>query len=176
MNHNNKKWVEITKTILLAVLTYLIVINTVSITKVSGHSMIPTLKDNSFIFVNKAIYKFKKPQIGDIVVIKHNNYYLVKRIVALDNDSIEIKDGFVLVNDTPLIEIYPVGKPENMNKIVVPKNHVFLLGDNREAGESFDSRNPKLGPVEMSSIIGKVEFSIFPFYKIMYPLSKVSSR
>lgn len=176
MNNSNKNWVEFIKTIFLAVLVYIVTTNTISISKVMGNSMVPTLKSNSYLFVNKALYKFKKPKIGDIVIIKHNDTYLVKRIVALENNSIEIKNGTILVNDTPLIEVYAFGKPDDMKKVIVPKNSVFLMGDNRESGESFDSRNPKLGPVKMSSIIGKVEFSILPFYKIMYPLSKVPPK
>ncbi|WDC84800.1 signal peptidase I [Caloramator sp. mosi_1] len=171
MVQTNKKVIDNIKTIIIAILAYFIVSNTVSISKVYGNSMIPTIKNNSYLFINKAVYKFKKPKIGDVVIVKYKNSYLVKRIIALENDSIEINNGVVYVNEKPLLEVYSVGRPENMKRTVVPKNHLFLIGDNRENGESFDSRNPKLGPVNKDLVVGKVVFSIYPFYKIMYPLN-----
>lgn len=159
------------KDILIYVLIYFLIINSIGLTKVVGNSMLPTLKDGSFLLVNKIASYIKKPKVGDIVIIKMNGYNIVKRVVATEGDRIKIENGTVYVNGMPLLEVYCLGKPLDMKEIVVKKERVFVLGDNREIGESLDSRDPKVGQIPVSKIVGYPVMSIFPFYRLSKPLN-----
>ncbi|MFO1442845.1 signal peptidase I [Bacillus sp. Bva_UNVM-123] len=87
----------------------------------------------------------------------------IKRIIGEEGDILEYKDGKVYRNGEALIEDYikdDMAFP--FEKITVPKNHVFVMGDNRNG--SRDSR--EIGAVPIDNIVGKVLFRIYPFDKI----------
>lgn len=128
---------------------------------VSGSSMSPTLRDGDFLIVNKISYVFGDAKKGDIVVFPHNDSYYIKRVVATEGDTVKISDGQLYIN----------GKPENAEylskevrtagdiDIVVKKDRVFVLGDNRS--NSLDSRY--FGTVEKDILVGKVILRVYPF-------------
>lgn len=151
---------------------YVLITNTIGLTKVSGLSMSPTLKDNSLILINKFSVHFGKPEYGDVAIINEQGkgYEIIKRVLALPGDKIFIKDGVVYVNNSPVPEVYSQGKSEDMKEQVVPEGSVFVIGDNREPGESLDSRDPNVGPQLISDIKGYAVVSLFPAYKISKPL------
>lgn len=123
--------------------------------KVVGAAMLPTLKDGDKIFVDK---KFDKLERGDIVIFYFPDdpkMSYIKRIVALPNDVIEINEGNVVINGTPLAEPYVDPKlnlaQRSLEKTTLPADYYFVMGDNRD--NSADSRF--WGPLHRKFIYGK---------------------
>lgn len=137
-------------------------------TKVSGHSMDPTLNDGDFLVINKFIYNFVKPAQGDIIVFPHNGdkkEIFIKRIIGLPGDSIELKKGKVYINGAELKEDYLDSVNQTLGNIqypfTVPESEYFVMGDNRN--NSFDSRYVEVGTVPIKDIIGKASIRLWPF-------------
>lgn len=147
--------------------------NSIGITKVSGLSMYPTFEDGNIILEEKISKFFSSPELGDVVIINKDvqGYKIVKRVIGVEGDTIEIKNGYVLVNGEGLLEIMTEGTSNDMPVTTVPKNHLFVMGDNRAPGESIDSRDPSVGPIAISNLDGRVLFSIKPFLSIPKPLN-----
>ena len=135
---------------------------------VQQSSMEDTLYEGQRLIEEKITYRYSLPKRGDIVIIRGKEYpdRLVKRVIGLPGEKIDIKDGSVYVNDAKLAEDYAVGITENTGKLklpfLVPEDHVFVLGDNREI--SLDSR--QLGAISLSSIEGKVILRIWPLNRL----------
>ena len=129
---------------------------------IPSESMQPTLNIGDGIIVNRLSYLSSDPERGDIVVFDSDEYgeYLIKRIIGLPGDKIDIKEGCVYVNGCKLIEEYACGETTpSLNRVThyeVPENSVFLLGDNRD--NSADSRWWTDPYVEYGDIVGKAVF------------------
>ena len=85
---------------------------TVGTFKVYGTSMLPGIEQGDYILVSKANYFFNEPQRGSIIVFhspRDTNTDLIKRIIAVPGDTVEIKNNTVFVNDIPLVEPYTLG-------------------------------------------------------------------
>lgn len=130
---------------------------------IPSESMDPTLKVGDGVIVNRLSYVNDGPERGDVVVFtskEYDNEYLIKRVIGLPGDTIEIKDGSCYVNGCRLVESYAAGtteiSPNNREFFVVPDGEYFLLGDNREA--SADSRWWNDPYIEGSDIVGKAVF------------------
>ncbi len=116
--------------------------------KIPSGSMRPTLIEGDRILVNKFIYRFRIPTRGDIVVFHYpddTRRPFIKRLVALGGDTVEIRDGHILINGQPQDGVFstihyynqgPFGQPGT--PITVPDGQYFVLGDN--SGSSHDSR------------------------------------
>ncbi|WP_069650827.1 signal peptidase I [Caloranaerobacter ferrireducens] len=161
-----KSWIKsIIHAIVIAVIIKIFFLQTVI---VIGVSMNPTLNENDRLLVNKAIYLVKEPKRGDIVTInapdKQGKIY-IKRVIGLENETLEIKNGKIYINGEILKEPYLQGNINTNSKYKskwrIPKNYVFVIGDNRQ--NSNDSRN--FGPVKIKRIQGKAFFRFFPFGK-----------
>jgi signal peptidase I len=137
---------------------------------VSGHSMDHTLHDFDRVLVNKLSYDLHDPRRGDIVVLEEaqglTQRDLIKRVIALPGETIEITNCVVLIDGKVLIEPYldpTVVTPNNCGgdvvKTTVTPHHVFVMGDNRPG--SGDSRGP-LGQVDYSQIVGRAFVVIWP--------------
>ncbi len=138
---------------------------TVGSFKVYGSSMLPGIEQGDYILVSKAAYFFNEPQHGDIIVLhspQDPNTDLIKRIIALPGDTVEIKDNTVFVNDTPLVEPY-ISEPPHylMLSEEIPTGNYFVLGDNRN--NSSDSHRGWTVPQE--NIIGKAWITYWPPYR-----------
>lgn len=132
---------------------------------IPSESMVPTLKVSDLLLVNKAIYDFTDPVRGDIVVFHTDTSLegktppLIKRVVGLEHDKIEVQDGRLLVNDVEVEENFTNGPiDDNFGPVVVPDNNIFVMGDNRN--NSRDSRY--IGPIKVERLIGRAEVIIFP--------------
>jgi len=130
---------------------------------VSGQSMMPTLEDGAILLISKSIFT---PERGDIVVVETSSgTSLVKRIVGLPNETIEIVHGQVYINGQPWEEPYTQGTSPDMSSVQLGDQEYFVMGDNRTLGESLDSRNSSIGPIQRNNIVGESIFTIFPFFK-----------
>lgn len=130
--------------------------------KVYGSSMWPTIEGGEYILVSKAAYFFGKPQRGDIIVFRSPNdpnSDLIKRVIALPGDTVEVRDSKVFINDTPLVEPYII-EPTNYMYLPeeIPDGQYFVLGDNRN--NSADSH--KRWTVPRQNIIGKAWITYWP--------------
>jgi signal peptidase I len=135
---------------------------------VQGDSMMPTIRSGDKILIEKLTYSFEEPEAGDLVVFKYpadTRKRLVKRVVAVEGDRVGILDNKLYINDKQLHEEYLLQNVmEDFNETIVPKDTVFVLGDNRN--NSADSRSRDIGFVRKKLIEGKVFYRIYPFNKI----------
>jgi signal peptidase I len=135
------------------------------------HSMEPTLHERDWLFVNKVSYRVGHPRRGDIVILKDpgdgagRQSYLVKRVIGIPGDRIEIRGGQLYLNGERMIEPYTDTAIEDgeYNPIVVGPGHYFVMGDNRRRGGSRDSRT--FGAVEENRIKGRADFIVWPIVR-----------
>jgi signal peptidase I len=153
---------ELAETVVPAVvIAVLIHVFLAQATRVYGQSMEPNLHTDMRLVVEKLSYRLHTPERGDIVVlrVRPEDEMLIKRVIGLPGDQVEIRDGRVYVNGQPLDEPYLNQETRgNLAPRVVPPLHVFVMGDNRRA--SNDSRS--FGPVHLDNIVGKAWLSYWP--------------
>jgi signal peptidase I len=138
---------------------------------IPSDSMNPTLVQRDRVLVNKLSYHFHDVHRGDIVVFKRppgeddpKIKDLIKRVIGLPGDTIEGRDGQILVDGRVLNESY-TAKNSPMSDFParkIPKGHYFVMGDNR--GNSKDSR--VFGPISKSLIVGRAFIRVWPVSKI----------
>lgn len=136
--------------------------------RVEGTSMLPELKDQDRLFINKFAYRFGAIEHGDVVVFfypRDPSKSYIKRVIGLPGDTISIDEGRVTVNGVPLKEWYvPLRYRDDRSQapMVVPPNHYFVMGDHRSI--SSDSRD--FGPVPRNLIYGKAAFVYWPMAEL----------
>ncbi len=178
---------EILETILFTLLVFFLVRSVIQNFKVEGNSMEPNLHSGQYIIVNRVeylhldlnffrrllgervepnlVYLFHAPRRGEIVVFeypKDTSRDYIKRVIGLPDETIEIRNGRVLINGVPLFEPYlndaARAQTGNMPPMQIPSNAVFVMGDNR--GNSSDSRI--WGPLPLERIVGKAWVIYWP--------------
>lgn len=183
---------EIVETGLLALLVFLAVRASFQNFKVDGNSMFPTLENGQFLIVNKLVYSevdverlsrfvpfldpgdqpkryvFHGPERGEIVVLqdpRNPQVDLIKRVIGLPGETIEIVNGHIFINGQQLEEPY-IKSPWRYTgpAQTVPAGMYFVMGDNRD--NSLDSRSPNIGFIPKEMIIGKTLMSYWPSGKI----------
>jgi signal peptidase I len=131
-------------------------------TRVEGQSMEPNLHDHQRVIIEKVTYHFRSPERGEIVVLRPPQRQvapLIKRVVALPGETIEIHDGHVYINGVLLQEPYLAQQTRGtLPPTLVPEEHVFVMGDNR--GSSNDSR--AFGAIAFEDVIGKAWVRYWP--------------
>ena len=131
---------------------------------VDGPSMRPTLESEERLVVNKFIYRSRPPEKGEVLVFQYPrdpSRDFIKRVIATPGDTIEIREGRVLVNDQLLTEDYILEKTRSeYPKSTVPEGRVFVMGDNRNNSE--DSRFADVGFVPYDLIKGKAMIVFWP--------------
>ncbi len=159
---------DILKEILIAVLICIILLFFVIPTKVSEHSMQPTINDGDVLLLNKHLYIHPEP--GDIVVFKSDlkdadgtNMNLIKRVIGTEGDVITITNGKLYRNGEIVEEDYIYGEcTGEVYNYTVPKGKIYVLGDHREV--SRDSR--EIGAVDEDDVIGIAFFRVWPLKDI----------
>lgn len=159
------EWVE---SIAISVATLIVIFVFVfRIVGISGISMEDTLHNDDRVVISSLFYT---PSQGDIVVINQPNEYnepIVKRIIALAGQTVDIDfttgkvsvDGVVL--DEPYISTPTTVKYDVSFPVEIPEGKVFVMGDNRQ--HSVDSRKESIGMIDTRYILGKAIFRVFPF-------------
>ncbi|KEO84409.1 signal peptidase I [Tumebacillus flagellatus] len=134
-----------------------------ALTKIVGTSMMPTLHDNSRVYLNRLAYEFSGPQHGDVVIFPapHDDHDYVKRVIGLPGDVVEIRDGRLYVNGSVQTESYVDAAAADFGPVTVSPNHVFVMGDNRHPLGSLDSRDKRVGMIEISTIKGRVDYILY---------------
>jgi signal peptidase I len=138
---------------------------------VDGHSMDTTLHDGDRVFVNKLSYRLHDPRRGDVVVLHEINGSpdrdLIKRVIALEGESIEVRNCVVLIDGRVLEEPYldsqlvtPGTCGGDYGPTTVPDDHVFVMGDNRAGSQ--DSRSDAVGPIDVDDIVGRAFVVFWP--------------
>ena len=167
-----REWLE--AVVIALVMALIIRTFVVQAFKIPSLSMYPTLKIGDRLFVNKFLYRFRDPQRWDVIVFKYPedpSKDFIKRLVGLSGETVEIRDGSILVNgvkQTPPPEIasnvYYNSEPYGAinQKIVVPPDHFFVLGDN-----SMNSRDSRAwGFVSRKQLVGKAFVRWWPPHRI----------
>lgn len=140
---------------------------------IPSDSMVPTLEIGDRLVVEKVSYRFHPPQFGDIVVFDPppqlqtlgfaKDQAFIKRIIGQPGQIVEVKNGQVFVNHTPLKEPYIAAPPDyQMPPVQVPAGEFFVMGDNRP--NSNDSH--VWGFLPEQNIIGHAKFRFYPFNRI----------
>ena len=152
-------------------ITFLIITFVGQRTKVSGNSMYDTLEDGDNLILEKLSYRFHVPERFDIVVFRYThkeNTFYIKRVIGLPGETVQIIDSKIYINGEVLEENYgyePIRDAKRASEpITLGEDEYFVLGDNRN--DSSDSRDPAVGNVTRSQIIGKAWLRIWPLNKI----------
>lgn len=133
---------------------------------VPSGSMEPTIMTCDRVLVNKFVYRFTAPKLGDIVVVPGppsvGRRDLVKRIAAVGGQTVELREGTLYRDGARVREPYvsPSKDFSDFGPYTVPRGMVFLMGDNRP--HSKDSRY--IGPLPASSIVGKAFVIYWPLF------------
>ena len=133
-------------------------------------SMEDTIMPGSRLIINRIAYAVSKPKRGDIIAFyfpdDEETVYL-KRIIALPEETVEGKNGNVLVDGEPLEEDYVTEEIDSdFGPYYVPTDMYFVMGDNRN--DSWDSRFWDHKFVAKKKIIGKAEMEYFPKIKLLF--------
>jgi signal peptidase I len=181
-------WREVPLLVLIA-LVVAVVIKTFLVQAffIESGSMRDTLLEGDRVMVNKLSYRFAEPQRGDIVVfdppggspndgesfpekvlrnisesigLSQPASEFIKRVIATEGETIEIRSNQVLINGSTLAESYlPEGTTmPDFDALIVPNNHVFVMGDNR--AQSRDSRS--FGTIPVGDIVGRAFITVWP--------------
>ncbi len=148
--------------IVVAAVTVLLSVLFVPLLQVSGDSMKPTLSDSDVV----VLLKSGNYEAGDIIGFYYQDKILIKRVIGVPGDIIEInRQGNVIVNGEVLEESYATETAQDSWEIKLPYNvpegSYFVLGDNREV--SVDSRSSVIGCAKSEQIIGKILVRVWPF-------------
>ncbi len=153
---------EILIVIIVAIAVFIVSRTAIQSFVVIGSSIEPSFEEGQRLLINKAVYHFREPARGDIIVFHPPNNQradYIKRIIALPGDTVEIKGEAVYVNGSKLYEPYIEDPPRyTTGQTEIPDNNYFVLGDNRN--NSNDSHNN--WTVKRKDIIGKTWLSIWP--------------
>ena len=150
--------------VLVIVIAVLIKLFVFSPVRVNGTSMTPTLLDGDIMILNEIGYHLNGVERFDIVVANIDGEKLIKRVIGLPGEKVEYRDNKLYINDELVVENFQHGDTNDftlakLNTEVVPENHYFLVGDNRD--NSKDSR--VIGFVSKSKIMGKTKLIVYPF-------------
>ena len=182
---------ELIETALLSVAVFLVLHLSVQNFRVEGSSMVPTLTEGQYIIANKIIYSsvatdsivrflpfvqpsgeggslytFHPPEHGEIIIFNFpsdQSRDLVKRVIGVPGDTIEIQSGQVIRNGEPIEEPYVVNKDRRTyDPVEVPENSYYVLGDNRRS--SSDSRD--WGFLSDKHVVGRAWIGYWPIDEI----------
>lgn len=159
------------KDLIIAVLVAIVLIQFIKPVIVRESSMENSFIEKDYLIVSKQSYSFGEVKRGDVVVFKSelldekgNEKLLIKRVIGMPGEHIQVTDGMVYVDGVELKEDYiKDGYTTGEVDVVIPEDQYFCMGDNRVV--SIDSRDPSVGCVEEHKMVGKVVLRCYPFSK-----------
>ena len=159
------------KDIAIAIIIAVVILSFFKPIIIQQESMQPNFFSGDYVVVSRQAYTlFGDVEHGDVIVFKSdlldeegNPKHLIKRIIGVPGDTIEIVEGTVIRNGEKLDESYisEEGMSGEMAPIIVEEGKIFVMGDNRRVSQ--DSRSQTIGQVEQDTIVGEVVLRIFPF-------------
>jgi len=153
---------DIVETMVLVAIAFLVVNALIGRFRIEQVSMQPNLHEGEYVIVDKVSYTFRQPERGEIIVLKNPNPGqpdLIKRVIGLPRETIEVRGGQVHINGQPLTEPYiaqPMGREQT--PLTLPAGQYFVMGDNR--GNSSDSR--EFGARPGDDIVGRAWIIYWP--------------
>ena len=152
---------------IVAAVAVLIATLVLPVLQIEGTSMEPTLYNGDIVLLMKTT-RFDR---GDLCGFTWNNKLLIKRVIGVPGDWIEIDTyGTVYLNgeklDEPYVEQKALGECDLEFPYQVPQEQFFVIGDMRES--SIDSRNTVIGCIPKDQIVGKVFFRVWPFSRLRF--------
>ena len=152
---------------IVAAIAVLIATLILPVLQIEGTSMKPTLSNGDIVLLTKTTH-FDR---GDLCGFAWNNKLLIKRVIGLPGDWIEIDtDGTIYLNgdklEEPYVQQMALGECDLEFPFQVPQEQYFVVGDMRES--SIDSRNSLIGCIPRDQIVGKVFFRVWPFNSIRF--------
>ena len=140
---------------------------------VEGESMLPTLHDGDRLFINKIGMHVDELERFDVIVFKaKKDKYFIKRIIGMPGDDLKYEEQKLYINGKPLDESYIIPDESQIDFTikslygydVIPEDHYFVLGDNRE--NSNDSRKRFIGLIHEEQILGSANQVVWPISSI----------
>ncbi|MBI2475985.1 MAG: signal peptidase I [Candidatus Taylorbacteria bacterium] len=135
---------------------------------VSGPSMEPTFSNHDYLIVDEISYRFEKPKRGEVIIFNRpeEKKYLIKRIIGLPGETLELEGDTITVKNAERPEGFTLDQTFVVNKksepkltVILDNEHYFVLGDNRSV--SYDSRG--WGPLDAKNIVGRALLRLYPF-------------
>jgi signal peptidase I len=152
---------DFVETMLLIAIAFLVVNALIGRFRIEQVSMQPNLHEGEYVIVDKVSYLFRQPARGEIIVLKRSSEAdLIKRVIGLPGETIQVSNGQVQINGQPITEPYLKDPRINQDtpSLTIPADRVFVMGDNRN--NSSDSRS--FGPVPISDIVGRAWIIYWP--------------
>jgi signal peptidase I len=154
---------EFLQTVLLTLAIFAIVNLTTARVRVIGPSMQPTFHGDGseLIIVSRLTYLWSSPQRGDVVVLRtaaSGREDLIKRVIGLPGEKVQIVAGHVWINGAPLVEPYAVGLSASDQSWDLRPDQLFVLGDNR----AFSRDSHSFGPIALSELVGQAWLIYWP--------------
>jgi signal peptidase I len=153
---------DIVETMVLVAIAFLVVNALIGRFRIEQVSMLPNLHEGEYVIVDKVSYAFRQPERGEIIVLRNPNPGqpdLIKRVIGLPGETIEVRGGQVYIDGQPLTEPYiaqPMGREQT--PITLQAGQYFVMGDNR--GNSSDSR--EFGARPADDIVGRAWIIYWP--------------
>lgn len=137
--------------------------------RIAGDSMAPTLQDGEVVLIDRAAKYIRMPERGDVIAFYDpvSGGLLLRRIVATEGESVDVKDGQVFIGGCPLDEsdyLLPSGAAADSAAVTVPPGMVFVLSDNRTY--NGDSRDAAIGCIGYDRIRGVLRTRLLPADRI----------
>ena len=153
---------DIIETMVLVAIAFLVVNALIGRFRIEQVSMLPNLHEGEYVIVDKVSYAFRQPERGEIVVLKNptpSQPDLIKRIIGLPGETIDVHGGSVYINGQPLAEPY-IAQPmvADSGATQLQADQYFVMGDNRNNSE--DSR--RFGPRAVNDIVGRAWIIYWP--------------
>lgn len=134
---------------------------------IDGFSMAPTLEHGDWVILNRFVYILSAPRVGDITAFpnpENPSEHFVKRVIATQGDTVDLREGFFYVNNERLEDDFssaPTGGSGLLDfPITIDDRYFFLLGDNRNGSQ--DSRFAVVGTIPRREMVGRAGVRIWP--------------